>query len=426
MLPNRLAPVALLAALSAGAAVQAAEWSLDPEVSVRARYDDNYRLTVDDKLPVWETALLPKLTFARATENSRMAGVAGLNLRRFDEDGLDTNDRFLDFISSHTGERSRWGLNANYTLDDPLDSELAEGQLFLDRVPRERWSLSPSWSHSLNETIGINASYQYVDVSYPKAPDNQQYAGFQHHTANLGLGYSLSSKTRLISQLGLSRSERSDDTLTSDSRQLTLGLEHQFSERLSGSAFVGSGRTKTDFEQGFRICPGVEQQVELFGIVLGVVCFDPNTGLPISYIEVPVTITARSSNTLYNADLRYQLETGELSASASSSITPYTNGGMIRNERIGLAGQHRFSSRLQASLSLDWYRTRNTDDISTRLDRTTVSLRPSLWWRLDRDWTLTAGYRYFRQEYEGSIDSATSNAVDLTLSYNWPRYTISR
>jgi predicted porin len=425
MLPNHLAPVALLATLSAGAAVQAAEWSLDPEVSVRARYDDNYRLTADDKLPVWETALLPKLTFARSTENSRMAGVAGLNLRRFDEDGLDTNDRFLAFSSSHASERSRWGLNANYTLDDSLSSELVEGQLFLDRVPRERWSLSPSWSHSLNEVIGINASYQYVDVSYPDAPDNQQYAGFQHHTANLGLGYSLSSKTRLITQLGLSRSERSDDTLSSDSRSLTLGLEHQFSERLSGSASVGSGRTETDYEQGFLSCSGVLLPGFFFGVG-GSVCVDPNTLVLIPFSVETATTTARSSNTLYNAGLRYLIETGELSVSASSSITPYTNGGMTRNERFGLTGLHRFSSRLQASLSLDWYRTRNTDDVSSSLDRTTVSLRPSLRWRLDRDWTLTTGYRYFQQEYEGSIDSASSNAVDLTLTYNWPRYAISR
>ena len=129
---------------------------------------------------------------------------------------------------------------------------------------------------------------------------------------------------------------------------------------------------------------------------------------------------------MFNADLRYELETGDLSAQASRSITPYTNGGLILNERFGLMARHRFSSRLQATLALDWYRSQNTSDFSANLDRTTTSLRPALLWKLDRDWSLSGGYRYFRQEYEGRIRAANSNAVDLTLSYNWPRYAISR
>ena len=425
MLPNRPTGLALAAALTASAGIQAAEWSLDPEIAVRVRYDDNYRLGARDELAVWETALLPKLTFARTTELSRIAGIAGLNLRRFNEDSLDTDDRFLRFAASRASERSHWGLNAEYARDNSLDSELIDGQQFLDRVTRERVSLAPSWAHSLNETVGLNASYQFVDISYPDDPDNPQYTGYRYHTGSLGTGYSLSPKTRLIAQIGLSRSERDDGTLRSDNQQLTLGLEHRFSERLSGSAFAGTGRTGTDFEQGFLSCSGVILPGFFFGVG-GSVCVDPATLVPIPFEVETGTTTSSSSNTVFNADLRYELETGELSAQASRSITPYTNGGLILNERIGLMARHRFSSRLQATLALDWYRSQNTSDFSANLDRTTTSLRTALQWKLDRDWSLSGGYRYFQQEYEGQIQSATSNAVDLTLSYNWPRYAISR
>jgi predicted porin len=425
MLANHLARLALVAAMTASAGIQAAEWSLDPEISARLRYDDNFRLATRNELSVWETALLPKLTFARTTETSRLAGSAGLSLRRFDEDGLDSNDRFLRFQSSRASERSNWGLNADYTRDSSLDSELVDDQVFFDRVPRERWSITPTWSHALNETTSLNASYQFVDVSYPDIRDNPQYTGYQFHTASLGAGYALTPVTRLVAQLGLSRSERDDDTQRSDNRQLTLGVEHRFSERLSGSASAGSSRTETDYKQGFLACSGVILPGFFFGVG-GSVCVDPDTLIPIPFDVETGTTTAKSSNTVYNAELRYQLETGDLTLRGSRSTTPYTNGGMVQNERISLAGRHRFSSRLQASLSLDWYRTQNTDDFSARTDRTTTSVRPSLQWKLDRDWSLSAGYRYFRQEYEGSIQSATSNAVDLTLSYNWPRMAVSR
>jgi predicted porin len=425
MLPKHPTSLALLAALTASAGAHAAEWSLDPGISVRVRHDDNFRLSTRDELAVWETALLPKLTFARTTELSQIAGTAGFNLRRFDEDGLDTNDRFLSFASSHGSERSRWGLGAEYTRDTSLDSELVEDQLFLDRVPRERWSLSPNWAYTLNESTGLNASYAFVDVSYPDEQNNQQFAGFRYHSGSLGLGYSLTPMTRLVAQLGLSRSERDDDTLRSDTQQLTLGLEHRFSERLSGSMFAGSGRTESKFLQGFPSCSGVELPGIFFNVP-GSVCADSDTLTPIGYTIVNGSIESRSSNVVYNADLRYQLETGELSMQASRSISPYTNGGLILNERFGLGVRHNFSSRLLARLSLDWYRARNTNDVASSIDRTTISIRPSLEWKIDRDWSLSGSYRYFEQEYEGQIQSATSNAVDLTLSYNWPRYAISR
>lgn len=425
MLPNRSRAClpALLAALAQP--LEAAEWSLEPTLSVRTRYDDNFRLGTRNELAVWETSLLPKLTFARKTELSQIEGIAGFNLRRFDEEGLDTNDRFMRFNSSRASERSRWGLNGEYTQDSTLDSELVEEERFFDRVPRERLSLSPSWSRLLTETTSLSASYRLVDVSYPDAPNDQQFIDYRYHTGSLNLGYQLSMPTRLMAQLSLSRSDRENDTLSTDSQQLSLGLEHQFSERLSSSLLAGYGRTDTDYLQGFLSCSGVVLPGFLFG-ESGSVCVDPITLNTIPFTLASTTATSSSTNTVFSGDLSYRLETGELSVQASRSITPYTNGGLVLNDRVGLKAVHRFSSQLQGSLSLDWYKTGNTDDAAATLDRATTSIRPSLRWDFDPDWSLAATYRYFRQEYEGRIEPATSNSVELTLSYRWPKYAVSR
>ncbi len=425
MPPNCLSRLGMVVALTTSVGVQAAEWALDPHISARTRYDDNYRLNTSNELTVWETAILPKLTFSRTTERDRIAGTAGLNLRRFDEDGLDRNDRFLKFESSRLFETSRVGLNADYTRDSSLDSELVGDQLFLDRVARERWSISPSWTYTLSQTTQLNASYQFVDLSYPDISDNQQYTGYQYHVASLGMSYGISPTTRLTSQLNASRSERDDNTLRSNNVQISLGLEHAFSARLTGAASVGTGRTESKLSQDALTCSGILLPGFFFGTT-GTVCVDPDSLTIIPFTTATQTSNTSSSSSVYNASLDYLLETGKLSMSMSRSITPYTNGSLVSNDRLRLSGTHQLSHKVESSLSLDWYKTTSTDDTSGILDRSTFSIRPGLHWNFERDWSLSASYRYFKQDYEGRADAAVSNSAELTLTYRWPKIAISR
>jgi opacity protein-like surface antigen len=57
-----------------------------------------------------------------------------------------------------------------------------------------------------------------------------------------------------------------------------------------------------------------------------------------------------------------------------------------------------------------------TDENSTRY----TSVRPGVSWQLTEDWSLDAEYRFRYRLFDDDGGSATSNAVFLTLQYNFP------
>jgi hypothetical protein len=65
------------------------------------------------------------------------------------------------------------------------------------------------------------------------------------------------------------------------------------------------------------------------------------------------------------------------------------------------------------------YHNRRPDGREGVDDRTYASVAPSLDYRIDEYWWLSAGYRFRWQERESVSGDAVSNAVFLTL--NWSR-----
>ena len=104
---NHTAPVFILA-LALPLSVEAAEWSVEPKISLKTGYNDNIRLTAQDHDSVWETALTPLVKFAVAEENRGLSGDARVSVRRFSGgndressdilDREDTEDAALDDI----------------------------------------------------------------------------------------------------------------------------------------------------------------------------------------------------------------------------------------------------------------------------------------------------------------------------------------
>src|ERR1700704_5918444 len=81
---------------------QAAEWSVEPSVALRADYNDNILLSPMPHPSVWGIKLSPDVKFSGETETLKVTG--GLNLsfnRYFGEEGLDTIDHTLSLRSRY-------------------------------------------------------------------------------------------------------------------------------------------------------------------------------------------------------------------------------------------------------------------------------------------------------------------------------------
>jgi len=426
--PTTTISLPLLAFLTLPLAAPAAEWYLEPSFRTSVRHDDNVQMRTRDEQSATELVLEPRARFGRRTARSELQGEADFKVRRYSVDGLDTNDAHVG-IDSHylTSERSRLALDLDLTRDTTLESELDATGVVYARTDRESRSLAPGWSYVFDEKtrLGLDLGLTQVDYADEATTGLRDY---ETRSANGSVVRQWTEKTSLTLGLGWSRYERDDKAVRSDNRQLTLGAEHRFTERSRLSGYVGVRRTETELRSGATVCPAGTVFDSLGFFFFGLPpCVDTATGARSNLITTTLSSTTDSSGSVFGLTATRELETGEVSLNASRSIVPQGTGdGLIIADRLTLSASHSFSETLSGRLSLEWYRSRNTDDAAGSTDRSHVRFSPSLRWQPRRDWSFVASYRYMKQDREATLGTATGNVVSLAVNYAWPRLTRSR
>jgi len=390
----------ILLLLSAGAA-HSAEWKIDPTLSFRAGYNDNLRLSVDNKVSTAEATFSPSAVFSVATPTSGASGTLGFDFRRFEADSnLDDNNSRFEIKSFHSLERSRLGLDLGFIKDTTLDSQLQETGLAFDRIRRQSITASPNWTYAFNERTRVSANYSYSDVEY-KNPGDIRFVNYTLNSAQASLTRVMNEKT--TSSITLSGSQTdTDNDVKSVNLNLQGGASYQFNETLSGSLFVGARRTTTDFSRTSRI---------------------PN---PIGVILLPRSVTNRSSGVTFSASLTKSFLRGEIGLSASRDVSNDSNGQPIEVTRLSSSSLYRFSDILSANLRLEFYNSQSNDNVGSSLNRNYIQIEPGFNWALKKFWSLSGSYRYRKQTFDDIKDDATQNAAYLTLTYRWPRIAVSR
>jgi len=414
--------------LSLSLPVDAAEWSAEPRISLRSGYNDNVRLTTADHDSVWETDLTPAVRFGAATENQGLFGDADFSVRRFyggsganSSSTLDREDYHLNVDSYHRTERNNLGANLDVTRDSTLDSELDEtGQAIQERATRLRVSLGPSWTTALNERTQLGLNYQHSRVTYTDDPGVTDLVEYDYDT----LASSLTRRFTPLLQgtLSASYSKFTPDTkLESKTTSIQAGISRQFSETLSTSWQAGWRNTKSDNLLSTGFCVGANP---------GAKFPQCNGGFPVRTGTTSDDTT--NSGSVYSASIDKRLETGSISASLTRQSVPSgSNGELLDVTNLRLTGEHRFTEKLSSRLNIEWI-TRETIVSSTgdpdKNKRKFFRIRPTLSWRLQREWSLSGEYEYARNDEDTGTgtDTATRNAFYLTLSYRPTKISISR
>ena len=72
---------------------EAAEWKIDPKLSLKAGYNDNIRQSIDDEVSSAEATFSPSSRFSVETAESGLSGDLRFDFRRFEDDSnLDDNN----------------------------------------------------------------------------------------------------------------------------------------------------------------------------------------------------------------------------------------------------------------------------------------------------------------------------------------------
>lgn len=390
------------------AAAHAAEWAIEPAIESRGNWTDNINLTpgVHDNVYGW--SLGPRVTFARRTEASEVAGTASLGVNRYPgNSSLDTDDVGLSLNSQLREERNTYGLAAAFTRDSTLQTELATTGIVQTRRQRNLLTFGPSWSYALTERASVFAQYRYDQSRY------QAGAGLVDYTNQQGSGgiqYLLYERTAASLSASYSRYKTDDGSILQNSTGVNLGLTHNLSERLTLAAGIGLRRSDTRVTSSFQFCP--------FGSVALCDAFN----IPLQTLTNTSNIS--DSGTSYNLSADYKWERETANFTASRDINPTGTGLVVQTDRLAAGLSHQFNEKLSGNVNGAWLVSRYIGGLGG--DTSYYNLNSSLSWRLDQWWTAGAGYAYAWQKAKGAPESAVANSIYLSISYNWPKISLSR
>ena len=373
-----LLPIILLASSTAS---WADDWYLEPRASMQGFYDDNVGLVVSN--PKASTGAVARAA-AKMGRRSQVFDISVdaefIRRQYFNDPSRNSTDSVIDADLVKATRLDRYALNAHLDLDSTVTSELASSGL--TRVPkrRVRWQLAPSWRHQLMPLWGVTANASYQDVSYRDA----QLTGLVDYTY-LTLGadtdYRFDERTQLLGQVSFARYESDQTSTTSDTTGILAGIGYNFSPTWSARALLGLRKTETS-------------QTTFAG-----------------------TSTVDDTGYLVDISTTKQYQTGALTVGLNQSTNPSGSGELLDSEHLSMDWNQRLSHRWRFTLTADRYKNERSSGMAGTNDRQYLNIRPGLRYKLDREWSLSAAYRYRYQKYDVNPDSATSNALLLTLSY---------
>jgi hypothetical protein len=367
---------------------QAAEWSLTSTLNPTSKYDDNVFLSDTNKQDSFQFQIKPTLIGSYALENVDYSLSLGYAIDRYlSLSYLDRENPFINFNTSHRSERSTWGLSAGYVQDSTRnDAEFDTGNFRTESTVTTR-SLSPSYSYQLTEKDSLSISGGYTERTYS-----------------------------------------TDDYGDNESVTLSTGWQHQFSERLSS----GFNFSATNY-QSERSFTSTDNDIYNLGATLNyqiTELWSLSGQLGMSKLNGEQTILgfkddSTSSGTSYNMTANRKGELDNFSITIFRGLTPSSTGQVNEQDRISASYSRKLTETISASLNTSYQETSSALQDSTN-DRKYLNFSPSIKWQFERNLGLSLGYNYRQQKRSDPSTDATSNAVFVTLLYDWDGLRASR
>lgn len=430
--------LAALAAWLVAATAGATQYSARLLVDQRLFHDDNIRLSADKcrpgpgaddsevcrglRAPVDTTGyeLSPQLRLGATGPRWELTAHTQLRFTRFSEDGLSSDDQFLDIGFARTGERGRFDLETNFDRTNTRTEILELDEFVFDTARIERWEVAPAWTRSLTELDSLVVGGSYGATQY--AP--LRFSDYDHDSLSLGWLRRLDEKSQLqvtVYRSSFDSGERPTGftdlrrKIESETDGLQVSYTRQFSEVLSGSFAVGARTTETTTTAA-RIIDG-PLSIPNAG----------NCGFLNLFVCAIGGISDDSDGFTASAGLDYSGEVWSLSASLSRSLVPNgLLGGLLETDRLALNYTRVLGERVEFDFRASLSSEESLGEGTFARDRWT--LEPSVTWRFAERWHLTGSVRYRLRDFERDliVTEADGTAVILRLRYSHPRARWSR
>ena len=453
--PMAVSAAVLIAVSTITSSAMAVEYSLDGNIGLLSRASDNVRLSLDSKEDFHGVLLTPSATLLRRSERSRLSSAVHLQSSHYNLSGYSTFDQRLAVDYSRQSERAQWRVGASADRDSTREAELTgagagvfetvasrvnysngyfswvgsldarqsltwRSDINTARYDSERFSdydygnTSLLWQYALNDRLQLQASTAYAQLR----SDNQNISISPLFGAVLDEGAAISAVLNEIDRCQLDESSQATfdiamgavafpcfERVASDNRQQTvrgqLGLYYQLTPRLTADILLGRTRVGTKMSASYPDLP------EEIGV---------DTSVEVNYAGN--MLDRSNSGTTYSASLNYDDEAFLYRLSASASNEANSSGMLVLNTRVVFDTNWRLDERRSLLFDISWLEQRLSSEQNDLVNgRELFGLRGRYHHRLDANWSVTGGYRFYDQRRSGRSEHARSNEVSLTVSW---------
>jgi len=369
--------------------LQAAEWSVSGTVNPSLEYDDNIFMRDTDKLGDYHATMKPTLKIMHELENAETSLSAGYTIDRYDAlSEQDTENPFVNVNTQYSTQRSQWGLDISYAESTSRDDAADDTGDFETNSISTTESISPSFSYQLTErdSLSVNASYserEYSTTDFSNSRNRQLSTSWQHQfTERFNGGVSFS--------FGNNKSNSLTSFTDDDTYNLSLTTNYDLSEVWGINGSVGVRQLDSERTDGFG-----------------------------------VTEKNKSSGSSLDLTISYKKNQDTASVSLSRSVSPSSSGEVNEQDKISANWSRNLTENLSAGINASFQTTRSADGANND-DRENISVSPTLNWTFSPDASLGLSYKYRQQKESDAGTTASSNAIMLTLNYNWDGLRVSR
>lgn len=370
--------------------VQAAEWRVRPSIDLASTYEDNVTLAIDDTESTSAYIVAPRVSIVRNTETSKVDLNGYVAFTDYQRGEIEDKTESAIFLKSHnkTSERGTLGLNGELRRDTlferfrqgPGVGDLRDTDIGLStstQVRRNYRALNPYFNWLLTEVSALRLEGRLTDVSFSSV-DGTNLIDYRETFISGLYSRELSERNTATLTANVFRYRPENSNAEAETLQLLAGLVRKFGESTRGNFAVGGSSTR-QAENG-------EED--------------------------------RSSGVVLRASIEQRSEISQLDTVVSRDITPSGIGRALSTDQYRIRWLRKISPTADFVLTGQYLRNRVIEGSDSGIDRRYVEIEPQLRWHWLENWVVSGSYRYRRQKFDASGDSADSNAVFFGVSYS--------
>jgi hypothetical protein len=376
-----IAVSSLLVSLAPSLAL-ASEYSFEYGAEAGYEYNDNIALRADaeEEIAVSGVVITIPATLASHSDRHEASLVGEAAFARYDEEAYDSDDQNLEGRAKYLFEYSELEGYAGYRRDSTRSSEFLDtGVVGRAATPRETLSFGGAGSHAFTETNGMIGGIDFADIDY----DSEFYQDHKFFEGYFGWTNRWSEHLNLRLQgYGNRFDNEGDIQVKTDSLGAEFGFDYVLSDLMQAELLAGWVWVETEYTTSLEVDP---EDSEANGLLL-------------------------------EGSLTYSAEYYQLEANIQSRPKGSGYGYMLYTQQLGLDYRLRLSEHTNFALGFTIGQSDAVDD-RIKNNRDYVRARLGLDYHFSKSWTVSASYEYSEQDLELERETASSNAVHLSLIF---------